>query len=230
MTLPPGRELLDDPAADPVAVRESLHHIVASNRWFGGAAALRWGIARALAADPPTGPLTLLDLGTGAGDLPIGIAQWAARRGVVIRPLGLERIPAAATLARDNGVPTILACVRALPVRAGGVDLVTISQLLHHLSRDEAVALLRAATRIARRAVVAADLRRSGVARAAFRLGATVFRFDPHTRADGLTSIARGYLPAEWRALCGAAGGPVETAELPGWRVAAWWPARGATP
>jgi SAM-dependent methyltransferase len=224
----PGQELLDDPAADPAMVRESLHHIERSNRWFGGRAALRWGVGRALAAVRPGSRLTLLDLGTGAGDLPLDLARWARRRGVEIRPVGLERIPAAARAARDAGLPTLLACAGALPLRPRSVDLVTISQLLHHLAADDAVRLLRDAAAVARRAVVVADLRRSAVARLAFRAGATLFRFDRHTRADGLTSIARGYTRAELAALCAAAGVPAEVAARPGYRVVAWWPAGAA--
>ncbi len=224
----PGSELLDDPAADPALVRESLIHIERSNRWFGGRAALRWGVGRALAAVPPGTRLTLLDVGTGAGDLPLDLARWARRRGVEIHPVGLERIPAAARAARGAGLPTLLACAGALPLRRRSVDLVTISQLLHHLAAEDAVRLLQDATRLARRAVVVADLRRSALARHAFRAGAALFRFDRHTRADGLTSIARGYTPPELAALCAAAGVPAEVSVRPFYRVVAWWPTGAA--
>lgn len=224
----PGQELLDDPAADPARVLESLHHIERSNRWFGGRTALRWGLGRALATVPPGARLTLLDLGTGTGDLPLDLARWARRRGVEVRPVGLERIPVAARAAQDAGVPTLLACAGALPLRPRSVDLVTVSQLLHHLSGEDAVRLLRDATAVARHAVVVADLRRSRLARLAFRAGAALLRFDRHTRADGLTSISRGYTGAELGALCSAAGVAAEVATRPGFRVVAWWPAGAA--
>ena len=50
---PIGTELLDDPAADPVLAAESLRDIIRSNRWFGGAAAVRYGLRRALSAMSP---------------------------------------------------------------------------------------------------------------------------------------------------------------------------------
>jgi hypothetical protein len=90
------------------------------------------------------------------------------------------------------------------------------------------VRLLRDATRLARRAVVVADLQRSAIARLAFRAGAAVLRFDRHTQADGLTSIARGYARAELAALCAAAGVAAEVAVRPGFRVVAWWPPEAA--
>ena len=67
---PVGVELLDDPAADPATVAESLRNIARSNRWFGGAAAVRHGLARVLADVPAGATLTLADVGTGLGDLP----------------------------------------------------------------------------------------------------------------------------------------------------------------
>nr|MBA3317368.1 hypothetical protein [Gemmatimonadales bacterium] len=39
---PLGAELLDDPAADPETVIESLRNIARSNRWFGG----QWRLLR----------------------------------------------------------------------------------------------------------------------------------------------------------------------------------------
>ena len=48
-----GAELLDDPKADPATVAESLHNVARANRWFGGAAAVRFGLGRTLADVPP---------------------------------------------------------------------------------------------------------------------------------------------------------------------------------
>ncbi|HJS47260.1 MAG TPA: hypothetical protein VJ773_04640, partial [Gemmatimonadales bacterium] len=95
------------------------------------------------------------------------------------------------------------------------------------LMPEEASAMWRPALALAglaRRAVVVADLRRAALARLAFRAGAVALRFDRHTRADGLTSIARGYTGAELAGLCAAAGVRAEVAELPWYRVGAWWP------
>lgn len=218
-----GEELLDDPAADPAAVRESLRNIARSNRWFGGAQALRWALGRALAGVPRGTTLTLLDIGTGSGDLPRAAAAWGARRGLTIVPIGLERSRVAAALARERGVPTVVACASALPVRPGAADVVLVSQVAHHLAPDSAVALFAACERLARRAVIVADLRRSALARLAFRGGAALLRFDHVTRHDGVLSIRRGYTPAELRELTRRAGVRARVARRPGFRLVAIW-------
>jgi 2-polyprenyl-3-methyl-5-hydroxy-6-metoxy-1,4-benzoquinol methylase len=223
---PVGAELLDDPDADPAVVAESLRNIARSNRWLGGWAAVRFGLERLLADQPAGARLTLLDIGTGAGDLPLRAARWAAARGVQLVPVGLERNGAAATLALRHGLPTAIACAGALPVRDRGVDIVLVSQLAHHLAPGEVARLVRACDRAARVGVVISDLRRSTVAALGFPLVARLLRFDPVTRVDGVTSIRRGYRPAELTALLSEGGVQAEVRTRPGWRIVAVWPAR----
>lgn len=220
---PIGRELLDDPGADPGAVARSLRNIARSNRWFGGAAAVCHGLARVLDGVPRGTGLTLLDLGTGAGDLPRAAVAWAAGRGIRLRPLGLELSRVAAGLAREAGVPCAVGCAGTPPVREKSVDLVLASQLVHHLAPASAVQLLRICNRLARVGVVVADLRRGPLAPLAFRVGAGALGFDRHTLSDGLTSIRRGYTAGELRALLAEAGVPGRVARHPMYRLVATW-------
>lgn len=218
-----GVELLDDPSGNPTAVATSLRNIARANRWFGGTAALRWGLRRVLRGTPPGARLTLLDLGSGLGDVPRAAAAWAARRGVRLVPVGLERHPVAARLACDRGLPTILGCASAPPVSDKSVDIVSVCMVAHHFEPDSVVELLRTCDRLARRAVIVADLRRAAAAAAAFRCGARLLRFDPMTRADGVTSIRRGFTAGELGALLGRAGVAAAVARRPGWRLVATW-------
>jgi SAM-dependent methyltransferase len=218
-----GTELLDDPAADPKVVAHSLGNIARANRWFGGAAAVRYGLARVLHSVPHTRSLSLLDLGTGAGDLPRDAARWAARRGWRLVPVGLERSRVAAGLARAAGCPCAVGCAGAPPFRDKSVDLVLVSQVLHHLSPDSAVRLLRDCDRLARVGVVVADLRRARLAAPLFRLGGRLLRFDPVTMEDGVTSIRRGYTANELQALLRQAGVAGHVARRPGYRLVGTW-------
>lgn len=220
---PVGHELLDDPGADPAAVAESLRHIARANRWLGGAGAARYGLLRLLRGVPRGARLTLLDLGTGAGDLPRAAVGWAARRGITLVPVGVERSRVAAGLARGAGVPTAVACVSALPVAPKSVDLVLASQLAHHLAPETLVRLAREWTGLARVGVAVADLRRSRVAALGFPVAGRVLGFDGNTLRDGVTSIRRGFRAAELRGLLAAAGVRAEVRARPGWRLVATW-------
>jgi SAM-dependent methyltransferase len=220
---PVGAELLDDPAADPDTVIRSLRNVARANRWFGGAAAMRHGLGRVLRGVPRDRPLTLLDLGTGAGDLPRRAIRWARRRGYPLRAVGLELSPTAAALAQRAGVPCAVACAGAPPVRPKSVDLVLLSQVVHHFTRESTVQLLRTCDALARIGVVVADLRRGPLAPLVFWVGAHALRFDRTTVADGITSLRRGYTAHELRAMLADAGVRGQVSRRPGYRLVATW-------
>jgi hypothetical protein len=218
-----GVELLDDPSANPAAVAQSLRNIGRANRWFGGAAAVRFGLARTLAGVPSGTTLSLLDLGTGLGDLPRVAVRWGAARGISVVPVGLELNRVAATLASGAGVPTALACAGAPPIRDKSVDIVMVSQVAHHLTGASVIHLLQTCDRLARRAAIVADLRRSLIALPAYWCGARLLSFDPVTVADGMTSIRRGFSLREMSSLMARAGVEGRVDRRPGFRLVATW-------
>jgi hypothetical protein len=218
-----GTELLDKADADPALVAESLRNIARSNRWFGGASAVRYGLDRTLRQVQPGSTLSLLDLGSGLGDLPRVASRWGMSRGIRVEPIGLELNRSAAALSRASGLPTAVACAGAPPIRDKGVDIVLVSQVAHHLTRGSVLHLLRTSDRLARRAVILADLRRHPLAPAAFWCGARLLRFDPITVADGMTSLRRGFTRAELQNLLAEAGISGRVDQRPGFRLVATW-------
>jgi hypothetical protein len=197
---PIGVEVLDSPGADPALVRRMLADIACANRWLGGVSALRVGLRFLLGTAPRSMPLTLLDVGTGAGDLPLAAQRWARKRGIALRSVGVERHRAAAQLSNENGVPCVVACGSALPFRTPvhpspftqSVDIVLISQLLHHFDDDAATTLIREAVAVARHGVILTDLRPMAGAALGFQLAGWALRFHPTTVSDGIVSVSRG--------------------------------------
>jgi SAM-dependent methyltransferase len=177
---------------------------------------------------PAGSHLTLLDIGSGLGDVPRAAAAWAARRGVRLTPVGLERHPVAARLAAAAGLPTLVGCAGAPPVSEKSVDIVSVCMVAHHFEPESVVELFRTCDRLARRAVVVADLRRAALAVAAFRCGAWLLRFDRVTTADGVTSIRRGFTRSELGRLLARADVAAMVARRPGWRLVAVWAPRPA--
>jgi hypothetical protein len=222
-----GVELLDDPDAESSLVCESLRNIGRANRWFGGAAAVRFGLARACAPCGPGHRFSMLDVGTGLGDLPRMAVAWGAERGMTIRPIGLERHGAAARMARTYGLSILVGDGGALPFASRSIDLVLLSQVAHHFAPSAIVHLLRECDRVARRAVIVADLRRSGLAALGFRLAGTLLRFDPDTVRDGVTSLRRGFTSASLGALLQEAGLCAPVVRRPGARLVAVWKKAG---
>lgn len=167
--------------------------------------------------------LTMLDVGTGLGDLPLDAVKWGAGRGIRLVPFGLERSRPAAMLARDAGLPMILGCAGALPIKHRSVDIVVLSQVAHHMHCDAVMRMARELTMVARVGVVLADLRRSRLAMIGFWFGSRMLRFDPATRADGLTSVRRSYTRMELKTLLSRAGIDAKVEQRPGFRLVATW-------
>jgi SAM-dependent methyltransferase len=220
-------ETLDDPRADADVVVASLRDIARINRLFGGAAAAAGRLEEFLAEVPGGTTLTLLDVGTGTGDIPRAVERRAQHHGIALRLLGLERHPAAAREAsRPGDLAVVIADGGRLPLRARSVDLALCSKLLHHLPGEAGTRLLAELDRVARLAVVVADIHRSALAAAGIWVAGYLMRFHPATRRDSVISVFRGFTPGELRRACAAAGVPAVVRRHPGWCLtAAWRPA-----
>lgn len=217
-----GVELLDDPGADDALATRSLRDVTLANRFFGGTWAVLSALERAWERAPRE--MTLLDIGTGAGDIPERARARAARRGVALTTFGLERTAAVAAMARARDMRVCVGDARALPFRDRCFDLVTCSQVLHHFESPEDQAILREMTRVARRLVVVSDLRRSWAAAAGIWASSFALGFHPVSRHDGVLSVLRGYRRAELSALVKSATGiQPEVRDRPGFRVTAAW-------
>jgi len=218
-------EMLDDPATDDHTVVASLRDIARINRAFGGSAAALARLDEFFAQAPRGSAITLLDVGTGTGDLPRAAATRAAARGLELRLVGIEIHRAAAAQARDGGMAAVVAEGRRLPLRERSVDIVLCAKLLHHLPGEAGRTLLREMDRVARIGVVVADIRRSMVAAAGLWLVSFPMGLHPATRHDGVISVFRGFSAEELRQACADAGIAASVRRHPGWCLtAAWYP------
>lgn len=192
-----GTELLDDPSVDPELVLRSVRDITRANRAFLGTSAAVAEIARHFAVLGARA--SLLDVGTGLGDVPHAAQRAAAERGIRLDTIGVDCGFALLARARDQLTEVVCASGVALPFSTGSVDIVLCSQTLHHFRDAQASALLRELDRVARVAVVLSDLRRSWIAAGGFWASSFALGFHPVTRHDGVVSVLRGFTDDEMR-------------------------------
>lgn len=220
-----GVELLDDPQADPALAIRSLRDVAKANRFFGGINAvlseLRTEIRQAAleARD-----LTLLDIGTGAGDIPERARALAAASGVRLHTFGLEISAALARASRPRSGAAVVGDALLLPFANRSVDLITCSQVLHHFVPGDATCLIAEMHRVASRRAVIADLRRSWLAAAGLWASSWLIGFHPVSRHDGVVSVFRGFRLNELaRTVQQATGQAAEVHNRRGFRVTASW-------
>src|SRR5438128_4880387 len=224
-----GTELLDDPRADPVLVGRQLRDIARLNALFGGTRAVLRELEpvferrRRERGKGKGETWTLLDVGTGSGDIALATRAAARRRGIDLTAIGLELNPTAARIASAAGVPTIVADGNALPLGPRSVDVIVASQVLHHLPRAVAVRWIAAFDRVARRAVVLADLRRSRLAMVGVWAAAIGLAMNGITRRDAVLSLRRGYTKGEFEEMLRQAGVRTAARYRRGARIVAAW-------
>ena len=223
-----GTELLDDPRSDPVLVGRQLRDIARLNALFGGTRAVGRELKsfferRRAMGNRKRETWTLLDVGTGSGDIALAARAAARQLDIDLKAIGLELNPTAARIASAAGVPTIVADGSALPLGPRSVDVVVASQVLHHLPRPVAVRWIATLDRIARRAVVLADLRRSRVAMAGVWAASVGLAMSGVTRHDAVVSVKRGYTKAEFDEMLRQAGVRTVARYRRGARIVAAW-------
>jgi SAM-dependent methyltransferase len=216
------RELLDGPLTNREVLRGNLRDLRRLNRLSGGTAlsrrALDTLVQVAWHADlGPAGaprPVRLIDVGTGAGDIPVALlGAWRGRarplevvavdsRPEVIDAALLER-PGLAAL---DGLTLRVADGRALPFEDDSFDVAHASLVLHHLEPDEAAAFLGEMRRVARVGVIVNDLARGRFRWLMAWLALHAATRNPLTRHDGPLSVRRAYTPGEAEDLLGRAG------------------------
>jgi SAM-dependent methyltransferase len=217
-----GAEILDRPNVDPRVVTRSMRDVALANRLFGGRRAVLAELDRAFAG--LAGHVTLLDVGTGLGDIPAAARALAGRRGLSLTTVGLDNAEELAQASRPAVDHALCGDALALPVSDRGVDIVTCSQVLHHFLEDDAGRFLREMHRVARHRVIVSDLRRSWLAAAGIWAASYALGFHPVSRHDGVVSVLRGFTVGELGAMVRRAVGcrPKVRRRL-GWRVTASW-------
>jgi ubiquinone/menaquinone biosynthesis C-methylase UbiE len=202
------QELLDGPLDDPAALSGNLRDLRRINRLTGGAT-LSLRAVRALGD-----AATLLDVGTGAADIPALLLADARRRGTrldVTATDSRQEVLDAAQAARPGlanlpGLRFELADGRALPYPGASFDVSHSSLVLHHLERPDAIAFLRELRRVSRLGIVVNDLARGRLAWIGAWLITHTLAASRYTRHDGPLSVRRAWTREEMDGLLHDAG------------------------
>jgi 2-polyprenyl-3-methyl-5-hydroxy-6-metoxy-1,4-benzoquinol methylase len=216
-------ELMDDPDADVEMLERTydrfrLVNVVVSNE---RAVYRRW-IRPVLSS---TETRRVLDVGTGAADVPRALLAWARADGLRLEVTAIDPDPRALDWAmRQPAEPGLVlrrASSRELADAGERFAVVMSNHVLHHLDGREFGALLADSERLAADGGLAvhADIERTWLGYLGFAVGTLPFERNllagSYIRADGLTSIRRSHTAAELASM------------LPsGWRVRRGFPSR----
>jgi SAM-dependent methyltransferase len=203
-------ELLDVDAGSEAEIRHSLADLRRINSWFGGVATTL-AMFRQATRNRIHPSFSLLDVGSGCGDIALSVERAMHRRRIHVNVTLLDRrlshllaapvrngLPAKRHTVRDNtnltGSPVrrVVGEALALPFADSSFDLVTCALLAHHLEPAQLKTFVTEALRVCRLAVLINDLRRSAVSLGLVYAGFPLFR-SRLTRHDSVASVRRAY-------------------------------------
>lgn len=152
---------------------------------------------------------SLLDVACGHGDLLRRVSRWAERRGIAAALHGIDLNPWSLRAARAATPPAL-----AITWHNGDVfafqpaqryDFIVSSQFTHHLMDAEIVRFIGWMEAHSARGWYIADLHRHWLSYHGFGVLAWAAGWHRFVRYDGQISIARSFVPADWRRIIGAA-------------------------
>jgi 2-polyprenyl-3-methyl-5-hydroxy-6-metoxy-1,4-benzoquinol methylase len=153
---------------------------------------------------------SLLDVACGHGDALRRIHRWSKRQGIAPRLEGVDLNPWATRAAREATEPSTPINFRTGDVfaieQSETFDFIISSQFTHHLTDEHVVSFIRWMETHAQRGWFIGDLHRHWLPYYGFGALAWIARWHPFVRSDGRISIARAFVPADWRRLLNAAG------------------------
>jgi len=190
-------EILDSDECPAFERDRSLRDLCRINRWFGGVATTRSLIER-VGATTGGKRFTVLEVGSGFGEVPKLASEQLARRGIEIEVTMLDRLHSHLL----PGKRSVVADALALPFRDNSFDLITCSLFAHHLEPSELEHFGREGLRVARRALLINDLVRHPVHLALVYAGFPLMKSHV-SRFDGVASVRRAYEPDEMREILG---------------------------
>lgn len=218
---------MDDPALDPKKHEHALNDLSFMNLMSNSTPLIAkevFALARELNRAGDSETLTLLDIATGAGDIPIALAQAARKQGIkldiTVADISERALQFVTAKAQHQGVKlktTKLDVLSDTP--SSSFDVVTTSLFTHHLDPPEVTHLLATMGKTAKELVLVNDLVRSPINLALVYLATRLLASSEIVQYDGPVSVRAAYTTDEMRELATAAG-------LTGARVEGKFPCR----
>jgi SAM-dependent methyltransferase len=201
-------ELMDEPCSREV-MRACLCDLARVNRWFlAYRPVLTWLDSLGLRAN--SGPVRILDVGCGYGDGLRRIEQWATERNIPVELTGCDLNPDTIAIAAEASPATSRIKWIAADVFSNRnqrpLDIVVSSLFTHHLSEPQIVHFLTWMESNAQAGWFINDLSRASIPYRLFKAFAKAANLHPFVQHDGPVSIARAFIPEDWRRMCAAAG------------------------
>ncbi|WP_160714157.1 methyltransferase domain-containing protein [Chitinophaga solisilvae] len=195
-------EIMDDFHMEGMQLANALDKIARINHMLGGNRITLKGVEALMKNIPAGQEVIMADIGCGNGDMLRTLAEYGRKKRWNLRLIGIDANSFTIRHATELSAAYPEIAYHCMDIMQPAfaelsyhIALCTLT--LHHFTDREIVALMQRLRTNAVTGIVVNDLQRSRLAWSLFRLLCFALRVNPMTKADGLTSILRGFKKQE---------------------------------
>lgn len=201
------KELMDEQSFSDLEWMHMLDDLAWVNRYLMGIRRSTTEIKALYAGSP----ITVADFACGGGTNLIAIAKWAKHQKIAAKFFGYDINPALIEYTQNQKIQNIPISFEREDIFSPGFsektfDIVMCNFFCHHLTNDELVNFIHQMYQQAKCGVIINDLHRHWLAYIGFNIVSFLRKFHPVMRADGLTSVKKGFIKQELIDLLNQAG------------------------
>jgi hypothetical protein len=177
---------------------------------------LLW-LRRALRSGAAKHRVSIIDVGSGGGDMLRRLAAWAARHEIEAELTGVDLNPWSKRSAEEaaDGASVRYETSDIFDFRPERrADFIISSLFTHHLRDEEIIRFIRWMEQHAVRGWFINDLHRHPLAYHFIKYFTRLFDFDRMVQHDAPLSVARAFVKSDWQRLLAAAGIPAERVRI----------------
>ncbi|MCB4757695.1 MAG: methyltransferase domain-containing protein [Elusimicrobia bacterium] len=205
-------ELMDSTDLPEQVMESTLKSLEVANKYFGGTEVILKFLDLWSRHWKAGETITILDVGTGGGDIPIQLARWGSARNIHLKLDAIDLIPGIVKIAKHKTAEWDNIQINEsdfFEVKENGrrFDYVIASLFLHHIPSKKIVPLLKKMDRLAKRGLIISDLNRSISGYLAVTLLCTLIG-NSVVRHDGPLSVRRAFHMEELAGYAKEAGLP----------------------
>lgn len=190
-------EIMDDFSISGAVLRDTLDKIDNINTFLGGNNVTLNGLKKLLKNHPIEKPITIIDLGSGSGDILRSVAKLGKKEGYTFNLIGIDANKDTIAYAKELSInyPEIQFLnynIFSKAFKTLEFDIVLSTLFLHHFKNNELISFLSSLVKKAKIGIIINDLHRHKLAYYLFKL-VCLFISNKMVIDDGLTSVLRGF-------------------------------------
>ena len=196
-------EKMDEEGVPIEDIHQALQELEKINRLLGGYKVIFNALKK---IEWPAGVVTIMDLGSGGGDMLRAIADWAVKNNKPVKLVGVDRNPSITAFASESSKNYSNIQYLTLDVFDDGLQqhqayIIMNSLFCHHFDDDKLVALFKRMKGLSSQYIIVNDLERHWFAYYAIQFISFLFSKTYLVKYDGPLSVARSLKRKEWKSI-----------------------------